>query len=452
MRPISIVCTIGPRSKCAKKIKEFYDAGMSLARLNGSHGNLDWHKETVELIRKTLPDLPILIDIPGKKIRTKDLEVEPTFSIGDVITLTCDQQDPGVHKIPINNESLFEKMKPGDIIFADDGTLKFKVKNISERDIHCICLCAGKLKSRKGINVPQVSLDGDLVTDADRKMLAFVAENEIDMVGVSFVESAAHLDLLRSQMLKWKPRIVAKIENKRGLDNVAEIVKSTDIIMIDRGDLSVETSISKTNVYQKEIVHICKKFGTPVIVATEVLHTMISSPFPTKAEISDISNATVDGANALMLSGETAIGDFPVEAIKTIFEVSKDVKKSISQDTVERSCLEKINSVLDTLSFDKLIVKPGDSDCFKYLAFINQNDRTTVLFDNEQDLRVTKFLGDFNMISNAVLDVSSGTLPHKIIRRMRERGHFSEGEKVCFIAFQTAQQRLNVTDLLLTST
>ncbi len=325
MNRVKIVATIGPASAHAGKLRELKDAGMAIARLNGSHATLDWHAETIRLIRETLPDVPILLDIPGRKIRTAQLSFEPSFQAGDIIILTTEPNHTGNPKISIGSQTLHRHVSVGDRIVADDGTLHFDVAALDGPDIHCHALVPGKLKSRKGINVPGVDLGAALVTDRDREMMAFAREKGVDFVGISFVESAAHVAAIRELTGGTWPRIISKIENRGGIDNMEAVVAVTDGVMIDRGDLSVETEYQMLAIYQKQILDCARAHGKPVIVATEMLHSMIENPFPTKAEVSDISNAVLDGCAATMLSGETAVGNYVVDAVRVMATVSKTV-------------------------------------------------------------------------------------------------------------------------------
>lgn len=319
---VGIIATIGPVSADTETLKALQAAGMTVARLNGSHGTLDWHSKTIQLIRDTVPDVPILLDIPGRKIRTTQLAFEPSFKAGDSLTLTTDTSHDGTIKVPVNFDGLHEQLSAGITLYADDGTLSFVVDRIEGRDIIVRATGDGKLRSRKGINVPAVSLGRDLVTNHDRTMVKFAKEHKVDYIGISFVESTTHVHAIRDLIDGFTPRIVSKVENQGGLDHLEEIVQASDVIMIDRGDLSVETDVDKVSVFQKRIINVAVNYGKPVIVATELLHTMIDNPFPTKAEIGDITNAVIDGASLLMLSGETAIGKFPVEAVARLRSVS----------------------------------------------------------------------------------------------------------------------------------
>lgn len=326
MTRTKIVATIGPATATAEMLRALSQAGMSVARLNGSHADLDWHAATIALIRETLPGTPILLDIPGRKIRTVKLAFEPSFSKGDIIVLTTDTNHDGRHKVPVNYPRLHEDLTAGAVILADDGTLRFTVSKVVGQDIHCVAETPGTLRSRKGINVPYVKLRTELVTDRDRQMMTFARENGVDFVGVSFVESAEHVEAIRALAGGDWPRIVSKIENQGGMDNMQAVIEATDAIMIDRGDLSVETELETLAMAQKLILKVAAQAGKPVIVATEMLHTMIVNSFPTKAEVSDITNAVLDGCAATMLSGETAVGAYPVEAVSVMRRIAESVE------------------------------------------------------------------------------------------------------------------------------
>ena len=355
MTRTKIIATIGPKTANTVYLKRMYKAGMSVARLNGSHNTLDWHSKTIRLIKKVIPNCPILLDIPGKKIRTIKLTSEPIFKKNSIIILTTKKGFTGEKKISITNSRLHRFLFKGDTVFADDGTLKFKVLKVDKNDIYLKAENSGQLKSSKGINIPYVKIGGPLVTQRDKKMITFAISEEVDFIGVSFVESAKHLNLIRKLINQKAPKIVAKIENQKGIDNLKEIVNASDVIMIDRGDLSTETNVETLAINQKKIIKTANNFSKPVIVATEMLDNMINSPNPTKAEILDISNSIVDGATATMLSGETAIGKYPVESIKVMSKISSVV---INNEDVNKQNM--ITSATET---------NGMANAIKYLSY-----------------------------------------------------------------------------------
>ncbi len=336
MRRTKIVATIGPATNNREALLALSKEGMDVARLNASHADIDWHRATIKLIKENLPNTPILLDIPGRKIRTIQLAHEPTLDKGDIIVLTTDLAHDGSQKVPVNYDSLHEDLSAGNSILADDGMLRFTVEKIDGRDIHCRAETPGTLKSRKGINVPFVTLRTQLVTERDKTMVDFAKKNEVDFIGISFVESAAHIETIRGLIDGNTPRIVSKVENRGGMEHLEEIAVATDVIMIDRGDLSVETNLQQLALFQKRILKVAQTFAKPVIVATEMLHTMIENSFPTKAEVSDITNAVLDGAAATMLSGETAAGKHPQGAVQVMRDVA-DTASQHMQDELDDS-------------------------------------------------------------------------------------------------------------------
>ena len=329
-----IVATIGPASNSAETLRAMAAAGMDVARLNGCHGDLDWHGAAIGLLREILPQIPILFDLPGRKVRTAALAHEPAFAAGDTITLTTEPGHDGSDKIPVTYSGLHEDLAAGATLLADDGALRFTVTEIRGRDIVCRAEAAGRLGSGKGISAPNTRLRAAGLGERDRGMVEFARAHGVDFVGVSFVESADDIGAVRRLVGGAAPRIVAKIENQAGLDDLAAIVAASDALMIDRGDLSVETNLESLALVQKRIVEAARAQGRPVIVATEMLHSMISAPVPTKAEVSDITNAVLDGCAATMLSGETAVGAHAVEAVGVMRRIS-DVAEAHVQDTLD---------------------------------------------------------------------------------------------------------------------
>jgi pyruvate kinase len=331
MKRVKIVATIGPGTNNSDAIQALLASGMDVARLNGSHADLTWHAATIGLLRRMAPSLPILLDIPGRKIRTRQLSHEPSFSVGDSIVLTTSSGHDGREKVPVNREDLHDHLSPGDTVFADDGTLRFTVLEVQGRDIRCRAEAAGTLRSAKGINVPSVTFEGGSLTERDMEMIEFACEHGIDYVGISFVDSARLVEEVRGLVGPGGPRVLSKVENLGGMNNLNEVVDASDAIMIDRGDLSVETNLESIVIQQKRILEVARTYGKPVIVATEMLHSMIENPFPTKAEVSDISNAVLDGAAALMLSGETAVGRYPTQAVALMRSVADTVGESAQE-------------------------------------------------------------------------------------------------------------------------
>jgi len=327
-RKTKIVATLGPATCTEAQIRELIAEGLDIVRLNGSHNTLAWHRGVIRRVRTISPLIPILLDIPGRKVRTGLLASDVPLKRGETLVFTTEADGVADGRIPVTYCDLHLDLRPGNIVLADDGTLKFQVIDVRGRDIVCRIENDGILRSSKGLNVPYVKLNGPVLADRDRRMLEFAKAEGVDFVGVSFVESAEHVAQVRA-LLEGSPiGIVSKIENKFGLDRLREIIVASDAVMIDRGDLTAETEIESLAIMQKRILREAQRHAKPVIVATEMLHTMIRHPHPTKAEVTDISAAVLDGASAIMLSGETAIGDFPAQAIALMNRVASLVENA----------------------------------------------------------------------------------------------------------------------------
>ncbi|MDY7009303.1 MAG: pyruvate kinase [Planctomycetota bacterium] len=365
MNKTKIVCTIGPRSCNTNTLKRLIANGMSIARLNGSHNTLEWHRRTIKLIRTIDENIPILLDIPGRKIRTKKSDEGFRFSRGQELTITPGKNHATRNKVGITYGHLHRDLKAGDTILADDGTLKFRVQSIEGRDVVCRTMTKGVLKGGKGLNIPFVKVNTPIVTKRDREVIDFAIKNRVDWVGVSFVESAVHVAKIRRLLGKNNIGIISKIENQYAIDNLDEIIEQSSGLMVDRGDLGAETCIEGIGMAQKDILSRAKEHGKPVIVATEMLHSMIRNPQPTKAEIVDISNSILDGASAIMLSGETAVGDYPVAAVKTMRAVADEVEKndsvynktnmSLNHASIPNAIGKSICEICQAMPIDKVV-------------------------------------------------------------------------------------------------
>jgi pyruvate kinase len=310
-----IVATIGPASETSEAIRALVDAGASVFRLNGSHNTLGWHEEVIARIRAAAPTHPILMDIPGRKIRTANLDRPRDFVTGDILHF-APAASVSEHAVPVNSDRLAHLCSVGQPLLADDGSLRFTVLSVDGEVVTARAEWGGTLRSRKGLNLPGADLGPASLTNQDRAMLDFAGRLGVDYVGISFVESAEHVHLVRAAMpADSSPRIVSKIESAKGFVHMEEVVSVSDAVMVDRGDLSVETDLEGVAIRQKTIIDMARRTATPVIVATEMLHSMITATAPTKAEVSDITNAVLDGCAATMLSGETAVGVDPAAAV-----------------------------------------------------------------------------------------------------------------------------------------
>ncbi|WP_135851905.1 pyruvate kinase [Halorussus salinus] len=341
MRNAKIVCTLGPASDSQRTIRELADAGMTVARLNASHGSREDRAELVDHVRHvdetTADPLAVMVDLQGPEIRTAEtdepvhLETDSTvrFVKGDTAT----PEEVGLSYSITNVE-------PGDKVLLDDGRIETVVEEVEDDDGEGVVVArvasGGDLSSRKGVNVPGVDLDLDVVTEKDRRDLELAAEKQADFVAASFVRSAADVLAVNEVLeeLGADIPIVAKIERRGAVENLDEIVDAAYGVMVARGDLGVECPLEDVPMIQKRIIRECQQTGTPVITATEMLDSMVHARRPTRAEASDVANAVLDGTDAVMLSGETAIGDDPVRVVETMDRIVREVEESGEYDEI----------------------------------------------------------------------------------------------------------------------
>ncbi len=358
MRRTKIVCTMGPNENDYELLLKLAKT-MDVARFNFSHGNHEEHLGRLEMLRKARKEVgrPIaaLLDTKGPEIRTGVLEGgnKITLQEGDEITLTTEEVVGTKQKIYINYEHLHEDVKPGNVILIDDGLIGLEVLSVNGQEIHCKVTNGGELGERKGVNVPNVPIQLPSITEKDIEDIRFGISEEFDFIAASFVRSAdairqirALLDEAGSQM-----KIIAKIESQEGLDNLDSIIDEADGIMVARGDLGVEVEARRLPHLQKEIIEKCNFHGKLVITATQMLDSMIRNPRPTRAEVTDVANAVNNGTDAVMLSGETANGKYPVEAAETmasIVEYSEQFLdyKQFKTRLVERTVYESIGNAV----------------------------------------------------------------------------------------------------------
>ncbi len=351
-----IVCTIGPVTEEKHKLVELVNAGMNVMRLNFSHGDFAEHQKRVDNIKEAMKEtgktVAILQDLCGPKIRIgtfKDKMI--TLHEGKTFTLTTDEIEGTEEKVHINYPQLPKEVKAGTIIMLQDGTKRLEVVEVKGNDIICKVMIGGKLSGRKGVNVPGANLSISALTEKDKEDVKFGIKNKVDFVALSFVRRASDIADLRKILdeAKSDAQIIAKIETPEALGCIDEIIASADGIMVARGDLAIEIPAEEVPLMQKIIINKCNAVGKPVITATQMLESMIKNPVPTRAEVSDIANAIIDGTDAIMLSEETTLGDFPVEAVKVMTRVALRIEKEVyTRDTIAE--YEESHGVTDVVS------------------------------------------------------------------------------------------------------
>ncbi len=337
MKSTKIVCTIGPASQDEKTMQRLVEAGMDIARMNMSHGSYDFHKLTIDNIRKvsktTGKFIGILLDLQGPKIRTgKQSKEVIELKKGAELKLTTEDIIGNWEVLSINYQPLPEEAKAGEKILLDDGNIELKIKSIENRIITCEVMNGGLIRSFRGINLPDTPLSTPALTEKDIKDLDFGIENNVDFVALSFVRQPEDVIGLRKRIESAgkKAFIISKIEKPEAITNIDRIIEESDGIMVARGDLGAETSAQEVPILQKQIIHKCNVAHKPVITATQMMESMISKPKPTRAEANDVANAIFDGTDAIMLSGETAMGEYPVETVTVMTNIAERTEKEIN--------------------------------------------------------------------------------------------------------------------------
>jgi pyruvate kinase len=328
-----IVCTIGPASDSRDILERLIRAGMNVARLNFSHGDFAEHQTVIRRIREasraTGRRVAIMADLPGPKIRLGQFAEEPVkLRAGDTFTLTTEEIEGTVDHVSVTFSELPQAVRPGNRLFLNDGLIQIKVLESAGREVRCEVLIGGQLSSRKGLNLPGIDLGISAFTDHDRHCLAFALENGVDAISQSFVENTTDIAAVREAAadLGHDPFLIAKIERSGALDHIDEILQAADGIMVARGDLGVEIPIAQIAIVQKQLIWKANQLGKPVITATQMLESMTTNRRPTRAEATDVANAVLDGTDAVMLSGESAMGQFPMDAAEMLASIAANIE------------------------------------------------------------------------------------------------------------------------------
>ncbi len=379
MKRTKIVCTLGPASEKKTTIKKMIKAGMNVARLNFSHGTYENHAQLIKNIRSAAKELEttvtILQDLQGPKIRFSEMRKDIEIRSGEKILLIPEGKSTAISKtvLSVGFVDLYKYVEKGDRLFFDDGLMEAIVEKVSNTFIHAKVKNGGVIKSHKGINLPDSVKTIESLTEKDKQDLQFGIEHGVDFVALSFVQTAEDVQYLRELISKYeaaliqKPktatRIIVKIEKKQAINHFPEILSKTDAVMVARGDLAIETRFQDVPLYQKEIIERCLHAGKPVIVATQMLDSMTHNPRPTRAEVSDVANAVIDHVDAVMLSQESATGEYPVETVKTMRDVITNTEESPYDDLIEEELRETHFSLDVALSMSAVrLLKDFEAD------------------------------------------------------------------------------------------
>ncbi len=358
MRKTKIICTIGPSSANEETLEKMFLAGMNVARLNFSHGTHDEHKEKIELIKRVrerleLP-IPIMLDTKGPEYRIKTFaKGSVKIETGSEFSFTTEDIEGDEKRVSVSYAGLINDINVGDKILVNNGLVVFEVKEITDTEAICTTIIGGTLSNRKSMSFPNKVMSGPYLSEQDKADILFGIENDVDFVAASFVSTKSDVLAIRELLDKNGGKnieIIAKIENQAGVDNIEEICEACEGIMIARGDLGVEIPFVKVPSVQKLLISKCRMLGKRVITATEMLESMIQNPRPTRAEISDVANAVYDGTSAVMLSGESAAGKYPVESVSNMAQICEFTEQHISYEKRFTTYEFRIKNTLDAIS------------------------------------------------------------------------------------------------------
>lgn len=359
MKKTKIVCTLGPASSSEAVLEKMLTAGMNVARLNFSHGDHEAHRKTITTFRAVRDRLglsaAVLLDTKGPEIRLGTFENDSVvLKNGQLFTLTPEDTPGTQEQCSITYKNLAQQVGAGTTILIDDGRVSMKVKELRGNDVICKVTHGGKISNRKGVNIPKTHLDLEYLSPADKQDLLFGIEMDVDYIAASFVRTAQDVIDLRNFLDNnggSKIKIISKIENIEGIDNFKQILKHSNGIMVARGDMGVEVNFAKLPGLQKKLIKECRKAGKLVITATQMLESMVASPTPTRAEITDVANAVFDGTSAVMLSSESAMGKYPVETVKTMAKIVAQAEK----DAFDNNIYKAMDYEMDTKDISSAI-------------------------------------------------------------------------------------------------
>lgn len=368
MRKTKIVCTLGPASNSKEVFTRLVQAGLNVARFNFSHGDHTTHKKTMDMVKEVREELGVpialMLDTKGPEIRVKTVKENTILVPDEDFVLTCRDVVGDEHQVSITYEQLHEDLKVGDLVLIDDGLIVLRVKSIENGDITTTIVHGGELKTKKGVNAPGIRVNLPAITKKDEEDIVFGIEQGIDYIAASFIRKPEDVLRIRQVLEDHNAKdiqIISKIENQEGYDNLDAILKVSDGIMVARGDLGVEIPISEVPIAQKRMIEKCNRFGKPVITATQMLDSMIRNPSPTRAEATDVANAIFDGTDAIMLSGETAAGQYPEDAVRTMSEIAMRAESTLNYDVLFAKDHDFTNYDRVTIALSRAVVEAANN-------------------------------------------------------------------------------------------
>lgn len=448
MRKTKIICTIGPATESLEQMELLYQAGLNVVRLNMSHGDHESHLRVIKAIRalnkKVSFPVPILLDTQGPEIRTGNLNSELNLNEGDIISIVArGAENVEETSISINYQDLIDDVGVGDKITVDNGLINLEVLSKEDPVMRCRVVDGGVLKSKRHVNLPGIRVNLPAITDKDRQDIKFAIEQEVDYIALSFVREANDIRELR-ELLGEKAagiKIIAKIEDQEGVRNIEDIVREADGIMVARGDLGVEVPIHELPNIQRKILRLCAEAGKRAIVATHLLESMIENPIPTRAEVTDVANAVYEGADGIMLSGETSVGKYPIKCVQYLNQIS-----SASERNPGLSFTEELQCDTDKQHVAAAAVKLADSlEAIGIVVITRRGLMANYLTNCHPNAPILAFTSDSRTRRQLALNrnlccfqVEFSNQPEKILNAafatLREQESYSENDKVVVVS------------------
>ncbi len=447
-----IVVTLGPASDDLDTLRRFCDAGVDVFRLNFSHGTLDGHAVVLERLRRAIEDserrAAVLGDLSGPKVRLDTIR-DGTMAVaaGDLLSIQREPLAGADGRVSTTYERLVDEVDVGHRVLIDDGQVGFVVVEKRRDELVCRCTAAGTLRTRKGVNLPDSTLSVGSLTDHDRDCVAWASEHQLDFLALSFVRRSGDLDELRDLIRArgGSAHLIAKIEKPEAIDDIDAIIDSADGLMIARGDLGVEMDLARVPIIQKDLIRLCRESFKPVIVATQMLQSMIESPTPTRAEVSDVANAIFDGADAIMLSGETAVGHHPLAAVKTMNHVARETEQYLLRGpgtSAHRfpaargrghysAIAHGIAEIVTDTAVKFVVVWSGSGTMARYVSKLHLPVPVLAMADDEEALRRMALY--FGVIPNDLGCRTVEAMRAAVEQRAPEQGGLRAGDRVLLV-------------------
>jgi pyruvate kinase len=448
-RKTKLICTLGPATETADMIGRLMDGGASVFRLNMSHAKHEWAAEMTRLVRRESErrglHAAVLFDLTGPSIRTGDVETPYELAEGDTVEFRRTGSEPGVPiSTTVNYDGLMGDVRAGNTLVVDNGALLMRIVTVQDDRVLCEVKTPGKLGSRRHINLPGVRLNLPALTEKDRRDLALAVECGADLIAGSFVRDAAHVRELRDAMeaLEGTAQIVAKIEDQEAVRNIDAIINTADVIMIARGDLGIEVEFEELPILQRRIVKRCHELGTRVIVATQLLESMITQPTPTRAEVTDVMNAAYEEADALMLSGETSVGRYPERCVEAICRIAARIERSgghgFAQNVLLRDERQKTAraavTLVDSLPDARLVVFTRRGVLANHTAMLRPRTAGFFAFTPTdrvcRQLAVSRGVRPYKMAFAASIEETI----HRATELLRQDGHVRAGTPIVIVS------------------